>query len=743
MEQRSMTPSFARSIVAFLLLIAAMAAPCLGQEPATVQTAPADDADRATDDEARAAEAAEPERPASTEEEPPRDQTWNERIVVTATRSAQEAGDIPLHVTTIDREQIEIAPEIGFRELFLRVPAINLATENSSMSAGPVDSGIAFRGMGGTAQSRSLVLLDGLPVNDPFGSYILWARIPTETVERVEVVPGAGGSWGNLALSGVVNMITLAASDRTLDTKLKLGNLGVRDATLYYSDLGEHWSGWIAGSSFDSDGYILLDPEFRAPIDDENRTEYQTFSGKLSRPWSEAVALHLGATLYDEDRNRGTPLSADASTEEALNATVDLAGDGGGSWQLRLFGRDVGLEELESLVNGDRTSEIPNAVLDAPADSWGASGVWFGSAGGDRGHSLTAGTDLLLTSVESTARHSPVAGSFTQQVFTEGEQQFAGLFAQDLYQPSPRVTLLLGARFDVLTTKDGNRVLTDLATGAATEMVVIDENTEHTFNPNAGIVFEASETTRLRSSVYTGFRAPTASELFVDTIGRNKNASNPRLEPERLVGAEAGFDYTPSRSLATRVTAYWSEGRDLVERILIGRGGPGGSVIEPCGFVQQGAACRERQNLGKVRARGVEIEQHWRLQPHWRLELFGTLLESEVMENPANPAFVGNTSQHVPEEAGTLSLAYENPRLHAVARASYVGDRWHDANNELLLEDRLLVDLSFSRPIGAHWTPFVGITNLFDEEYVIAEGTDGPELGAPLMYHAGVRFAWR
>jgi outer membrane receptor protein involved in Fe transport len=227
-------------------------------------------------------------------------------------------------------------------------------------------------------------------------------------------------------------------------------------------------------------------------------------------------------------------------------------------------------------------------------------------------------------------------------------------------------------------------------------------------------------------------------------VGQNITLSNPELAPERLVGAEAGMDFTPSHLLATRATVFFSEGRDLIDRILIGRAGPAGGIIEPCGFVFPRAACRIRENLGEVRTGGIEIEQDVRLAEHWRVHLVGTLVEAEVTSSPETPQLEGNRVLRVPEEAGVASLGYENPRLlHAELRGRYMGDRWNDAENTELLPSQLIVDLSLARSLGPRWRLYGGVTNLFDRETISGYSASLVELASPRLAHFGFSFLSR
>ena len=66
-----------------------------------------------------------------------------------------------------------------------------------------------MRGVGPSGVSRTLVLIDDVPFNDPFGGWVYWSRIPMASVERVEMIEGTNSSvYGNYALGGVINIVT-------------------------------------------------------------------------------------------------------------------------------------------------------------------------------------------------------------------------------------------------------------------------------------------------------------------------------------------------------------------------------------------------------------------------------------------------------------------------------------------------------------------------------------------------------
>lgn len=683
-----------------------------------------------------AADGGEPDEPASEGE------AWGERIVVTATRTDRPLADIPLHAMVIDGQEVETAPEYGVVEMLRRIPSIQLQGDDSLLTSSPIDGGIAFRGLGGTARGRGLVLVDGMPVNDPFGTYVIWSRVPRDTIDRIEVLPGGTGIWGNLSLSGVVSMITRGAEADRFGAKSRIGDHSTQEATLSYSDLSDQWSGWISANYFDTEGYQLFREDELGPVDRPTSKDFGTLTGKLSRAVSASSTLDLGLTLFDEDFLAGTELSQRYYSEQSLAATYHHVREEGSRWELRAYGRGTDTNELNSVLSRDRVTEAPSSKTRVPADAFGLGGIWFSRGSGK--HALSAGADAQLVSIDATEDGGYVAGRYTTQAFIEGEQQFAGVFLQDLFTPSPRTSLSLGGRFDAIRSRDGNRRDVNLVTGEVTERVLIDESTETTFNPSLGIVHEATPEVRVRGALYTGFRAGAPAELFVDNLGRNITLSNPALSPERLVGAEAGADFTPTHRLTTRATAFWSEGSDLIDRILIGRARPGGEVIEPCGFLSAGGTCRIRENLGEVRTVGIEIEQEARFADHWRVHLTGTLIDGQVTSSPGTPQLEGNRVLRVPDEAGVLSLLYENPRLlHAELRGRYLGDRWNDVENIELLPSQFMVDLSLARSLTRRWRLYAGVTNLFDREAISGYSASLVELAPPRLAHIGFSFVTR
>src|SRR5687767_6492430 len=126
-----------------------------------------------------------------------------ETITVTPARSEVRLGDVPASMSVLSRDDIRQSPAVLADDVLRRLPSFSLFRRTSSIAAHPTTQGVSLRGIGPSGVSRTLVLLDGVPFNDPFGGWVYWSRIPLEQAERIEVVDGTGSSlYGNYALGG-------------------------------------------------------------------------------------------------------------------------------------------------------------------------------------------------------------------------------------------------------------------------------------------------------------------------------------------------------------------------------------------------------------------------------------------------------------------------------------------------------------------------------------------------------------
>src|ERR1017187_10810984 len=110
------------------------------------------------------------------------------------------AAHTPASISTLDQTQIGEVPGVNLDDRLRIVPGFSLFRRSSSLVANPGTQGVSLRGLGSTGASRTLVLWDGIPLNDPFGGWVYWTRVTPEDLGVVEVSRGASTSvFGDLA----------------------------------------------------------------------------------------------------------------------------------------------------------------------------------------------------------------------------------------------------------------------------------------------------------------------------------------------------------------------------------------------------------------------------------------------------------------------------------------------------------------------------------------------------------------
>ena len=108
-------------------------------------------------------------------------------------------------MNVVDKEMIRRSAAVVADDVLRMVPTFSLFRRTSSLAAHPTTQGVSLRGIGPSGVSRTLVMIDGVPFNDPFGGWVYWTRVPLESVERIEMIDGASSSvWGNYALGGIM-----------------------------------------------------------------------------------------------------------------------------------------------------------------------------------------------------------------------------------------------------------------------------------------------------------------------------------------------------------------------------------------------------------------------------------------------------------------------------------------------------------------------------------------------------------
>jgi outer membrane receptor protein involved in Fe transport len=667
--------------------------------------------------------------------------TYTDEVVVAATRRAERAGELPVSVSVITAERLAGNPGAAQLDSALEteVPGFSLTRPGLAhpyASAG--NRGVSLRGLGVVGGSRTLVLLDGIPLTDPLQGGVDWSRVALDEVERVEAVRTASGAvWGNLAMGGVIEVVTREPERRRAFLSAEGGELGLFAGSASLSERRGRHGLLLSARGRDLEGYfpqLVIGPVDRPyGIEERGAAGAWSFDGGIgnryeaSADWSSAL------------RGRGTRLTSEVAEQVTLRLGASRV-EGRSLWEGRIYGQRQQQASRRGAPNAARTAEVPSSDQhEIPARVAGASLQW--SREGSARHLLTVGADASWIEAEVDESFRWVGDRFTRARGFGGATRTLGAFARETFRPVPRWSVHLGARLDTWRLSDGWRDQRDLETGALIARQDFAARSRTEISPSLGVVYQALPATALRLSVFSGFRAPTLFDLYRPGRGGSAGVieANPEVGPERLKGAEAGINLRPAPAWSLDVAAYWNVVDDPIVQRTIGIAGPAGSVIPPCGAVAALAACRQKDNLGELRSRGLETTLAWDPTPRWSLRIHHVLADSVVTAAPGEPELVGKDAVQAPRHAAALSVSWADRRwFDGRLQARYLDNRFQDDRNDFPLEDYLYLDAQVSRELGAA-TVFVRVSNLLDERPIVERDASVAEPGPPRQASVGLR----
>ena len=237
----------------------------------------------------------------------------------------------------------------------------------------------------------------------------------------------------------------------------------------------------------------------------------------------------------------------------------------------------------------------------------------------------------------------------------------------------------------------------------------------------------------LTGSVYRAFRAPTLNELYRSfRLGNVLTNSNNLLEAERLTGAESGATWnSPGNRLTARGVFFWSDITRPIENVTL--------TVTPA------LITRQRQNLGRTRSRGVDLDVSEDLTHNFHLNAGYQYTDATIVSYPAGASLVGLWLPEIARHEATFQVRYSNPGSHHLGRVTVAlqgraeSAAYDDDQNTLRLDPYFTLDALVSRPIGANTEVFAAAENLTNQRYQTAL-TPITTLGPPILFRAGFRF---
>ncbi len=640
-------------------------------------------------------------------------------IVVTG-RGLRDGPATPAYnVQDINAERIASSASGRLEDVLSAAAGLQQFRRSDSRSANPSAQGATLRGLGGNATSRTLVLLDGVPMADPMFGYIPFSALSPERLGAVRVIRGGGaGAFGAGAVAGTIELTSASPAE----TGLLRGSLAASDRgdTEFSASLAPRLGQGFAVLSGRWDrgpGFWTTPLAQRSAASVRASNNSWSASARAVAPLGNEIELQARAMAFD-DRRTLRFAGAD-TTSGGQDASLRIVGRG--AWQFDV----LAYLQARNFSNVVISSTNFRRTLDqrrTPSTGWGGKLELRPPLGG--GHVLRFGGDWRVADgIIEEDTYSTVTGLVTARRRAGGRNVDLGVYAEDDWTLGTLV-LTAGLRSDRWSIGQGFFQEANSAGTVTTDNRFADRS-GWTTSARGGAVWHAADGLALRASVYNGLRLPTLNELYrpfaVFPVTTRANAA---LSNEKLFGFEGGIDLALSGTASLSVTAFDNRVKQAIANVTIGTN------------------LRERRNVDAVRARGIEAAAALKAG-QFGLDASLALIDAKVEASGTSAALDGKRPAQTAKLSASLTLSWK-PRDHWLAAATLrrTGAQFEDDLEIDLLPAATTLDAYLEAPLARRFSLVLRGENLWDETVITRNQAGSLDLGIPRTLWAGIKLRY-
>ncbi len=636
--------------------------------------------------------------------------------IITATRTKLNEYDIPAKTDILTKTQIADFPATSIDELFRAIPNVVV---NRSWGMFSKNSSVTMRGM--DASARTLVLLNGNPLNKTAGGTIVWDMINPESVERIEFVKGPGSAlYGNNAMGGVINIITKTPKNETVKGSISgfTGTYGLWGTNLSLSqkkNFGEkNWYWQLHSNYTKGDGYINEPKETRSEINVPVFVEEASLNLKSGIEFNPFQSLTFEYSYYNGRHGGGTKLDTEILESGSFDhyhtnlLSANYVGNFNGYiLNANVFNHWQDVDGATEKINKKGEKTINQEISDTKDY-----GLFLNLTKQFNTHRMLAGIDIKNGNLEG----SEISLINSDRSDFEGKMLFSGFFLQDeIDLIGNDLKAIVGFRIDQAKFSKGLMNIND------EDEITSDENTWNKFSPKISFLWRLSNKGSLYTSYNTGFMPPKLDDLVrTGTVTKGYKLANPNLKPEKNTSFELGGKFMLGEKIEFEPAVYYSWLDDMVYFIDTGEEIKIGSKKQPI---------LQKQNISKAEIYGFESSLNYTLSKNFKLMAAYTFNHSTIKQfknEMTAQDYEGKYLIEVPKHQTSLSANWKNKIVNVSAIYNFMDRQWFDDENTEFIEEYNTVDLKFSKSFLKNFNAFLTIQNLLDDAFIDRKGLLSP-----------------
>lgn len=655
--------------------------------------------------------------PAYAQEPPPTGENPVQPEIVVTGQGLPETPASPAYDTVVlTREQLTSSASGRIEDALSSLAGFQQFRRSDSRSANPSAQGVTLRALGGNATSRALVLLDGVPMTDPFFGYIPLSAIAPERLASARITRGGGsGPFGAGALAGTIELTSADAQMLApVSSHFLMDNRGETEASATLAlRLGTGFA-MLSGRWDRGAGFWTTPRDQRTAASARARYDSWSMQWRAVAPIADRLELQASGLVFD-DRRQLRFKGAD-SASQGQDASIRLVNHGAWAFDALAY---VQARNFRNIVISSTRFRPVLDQRNTPATGAGAKFELRPPVGGN--HVFRVGADYRRSwgKLHEDAI-SAFSGAVTERRSAGGTNTDLGLFIEDDWTSGP-LTLTAGMRADRYTIRGGYYIARS-AKGQSLRENLYPDRSGWEGSMRGGALVRLGSAVTLRSAAYNGLRLPTLNELYRPfVVFPVITMANPALRNERLEGYEAGIDYRQG-GIALSLTAFDNRVKDAIANVTIAKN------------------LRQRQNIDAIQAQGVEASARL---ARGTVSFDGSLAYTDAVAHGSGAAaqLNGMRPAQTPQwmASGTLGWA-PRPDWRLALTARYIGRQFEDDLQSEVLPSAITLGAYAQIPLGAKLTLVLRGENLSDSTIITRNQGGAVDLGVPRTVWIGVKF---
>ncbi len=629
-------------------------------------------------------------------------------IIVSSTRNKINKNNLPQNFFIINKKNIKSLATNSIDDIFVLSPEVNVNRLVGIFG----NSTVNLQGLGGNQQGRTLILLDGIPLNKADNGGVIFNKINISDIKKVEILYGANSSiYGNNAMGGIINFIPKQPKQGfNLLTKLSYASMNTPMASISLSsnkiknNKGFYWQ--ISSFTRNSNGYISQPDSLRDSTSIATFLKETDINTRLGYKINKKNSIKLFVDFYNDKRGYGVKIfdkTGGYSAHKIYSSNIKYLSN--------LFGFNLSIspyiqqENYFKLIEKYKKGNYSLIYAKSKRIDYG---VLTNFNKKFKNNNLSFGIDYKNGSVNAADEYQ----TSSDIVKNSGNiNDISFYISNNLSLLNDKGNLMTNVYYDYITIFD-NKFFIYNQTNETSFMQDFTGNfpNKKTSNISGSFAFGYKFNNAVKSniSISNGFRSPSLDDMCRSGFfAWGYKQANTDLKPENIISANFNVK-TNIKNTQIKLNTFYSLGNNFLYYIATGETIFGGHK-----------RVYKMQNIEQVKINGISVSVNFNVNKKILLFANYSYQKSKILKNNGDTSVINKQLTYYPNNIANLGLIFNNKFADISSSIHYQSKSYVDDANTGILSDFYTVDVKLSRKINNNFNVNFSINNIFDKQYIV------------------------